>query len=90
MTSEELAALRLRRAVARAELEQLIIRREQRIAEVEQRWTEHQTLKAAISRTCQDCERVIAHARARLRQGSTQKGRQSSRCQRRPLANARS
>lgn len=66
MTSEELAALRARRAAAVAERDQLIITRAQRVGDVEQRWADHQVLRAAIYRTVRESERTIASARATI------------------------
>jgi hypothetical protein len=64
MTREELLALRTRRAAARAQLDQLTIRRAQRGGEFEKRWAEHRALQAAIFRTCRDFERVMTSAAA--------------------------
>lgn len=66
MPSERLAALRARREAAAAEFAQLIITRAQRAGEVEQRWADHQALRAAIYRTVRAYERTIAGARATI------------------------
>ncbi len=64
MPSEQLAALRARRAAAAAELAQVIITRAQLAGDFEQCWADHQVLRAAIYRTVRESERTIASARA--------------------------